>query len=324
MASTAGLAVGAIVGCESNGSSPSAAGTGASGGGAGSPEKVNLAVAAVPAVTNMGLFLAKQQGFFAAEGLNVTIQTITSSTVAVAQQLHGAIDITAGAYVSYILAQAQNPAAISWRIVAEGSVSRPHSQEVLVAANSTIRSIADLRGKTVAANILDNVGTLLIESALAGGGLPASAVKLVAVPFPDMASALEKREIDAGWFDEPFLSAAKLSIGARELFDTCQGATANFPISGYLVTKSWVTRYPKTAAAFARAIGKGQSLAGSSRSDDQHAAIRFIRGIPPQVASGLTFDGYPVGVDSARLQRVAEVMRQFGLLKQSFNMSLMT
>jgi NitT/TauT family transport system substrate-binding protein len=281
-------------------------------------------VATVPAVTNMGLFLAKEFGFFTAAGLDVTIESIQSSTVAVAEQLRGGIDVTAGAYVSYILAQAHNAGAISWRILAEGSVSRPRSQQILVAANSTIRAVADLKGKTVAANILDNVGTLLTQSALASHGVPLSAVKLVAVPFPSMASALAKGDIDAGWFDEPFLSAAKHGIGARELFDTCQGATTGFPISGYMATNAWAKRYPRTAAAFTRAISKGQSLANASRSDDERAAPTYIKGIPPKVATSITFDSYPASVDTARLQGVANTMQRFGLLGQRFDMSAMT
>jgi NitT/TauT family transport system substrate-binding protein len=153
--------------------------------------------------------------------------------------------------------------------------------------------------------------------------VPLSAVKLVAVPFPSMASALAKADIDAGWFDEPFLSAAK-HIGARELFDTCQGATTGFPISGYMATNAWAKRYPRTAAAFTRAISKGQSLANASRTDDERAAPTYIKGIPPKVATSITFDSYPASVDTARLQGVANTMQRFGLLGQRFDMSAMT
>jgi NitT/TauT family transport system substrate-binding protein len=272
----------------------------------------------------MGLFLAKQHGYFAAEGLNVTIESIAASTAAVTEQLHGSIDVTAGAYTSYILAQAENPGAISWRILAEGSSSQPNSQQILVTKDSPILTLPDLKGKTVASNVLDSTGTLLIQSALAAHNVPLSPVKLVAVPFPDMAGALSRGEIDAAWFDEPFLSAAKLTIGAKELYDTSQGATADFPISGYMVTKSWAEKYPRTAAAFTRAINRGQTLADSSRADDEAAATRYIKGITPTIASALVFDSYPTSADAAGLQRVPDLMAQFGLLKKPFNMSAMT
>lgn len=322
LAGGAGLALAGITACSG---SPPAPGSSSPASVKSGVERPNLLVAAVPAVTNMALFLAKSRGFFQAEGLNVNIQSIQSSTVAIAGQLHGLIDVAAGAYVSYILSQAGTSSAASWHVLAEGAISRPHSQQVLVAGNSPVKSIGQLRGRTVASNILDNIGTLLVQSVLTAHNIPLSAVKLVAVPFPDMASALVKGDIDAGWFDEPFQSAARLNDGAKVLFDTCQGATANFPISGYVVTSAWARKYPRTAAAFARAIQKGQELADTERSADEQGATQFIAGITPKAAAAITFDSYPSGaVDTARLQRVADVMHQFGLLRQEFDMSVMT
>lgn len=316
LAGCAGLALATLAGC--------ASGT-AHAGTASRVEKPSLTVAAVPAVTNMGLFLAQSRGFFAAEGLRVTVQAIQSSTVAIAAQLHGAVDVTAGAYVSYVSAQAESAGAVSWRILAEGAVSRPGSQQILVPAGSPVASLAGLRGKTIGSNILDNIGTLLVQSALAAHGIPASSVRLVAIPFPDMASALASGEIDAGWFDEPFLSAARLGGKARALYDTCQGATADFPISGYLATAAWARRYPRTATAFTRAVRSGQRLAGAQRPADEKAAVQFIKGITAQAASAVTFDSYPAGaVDAARLQRVPDAMRRFGLLARPFSMAAMT
>lgn len=321
LAGSAGLALAAIAGCSSGSSTSSRSTTSAS---SGKLEKTDVVVATVPALTNMGLFLAQLNGFFAAEGLHVTIEPIVSSTTAITNQLHGSIDVTAGAYVSYILSQATNPSAFAWQILAEGSISQPGSQQVLVPKTSPVKTIADLKGKTVGANITKNIGTLLIQSVLSEHGVNPSGVNLVAVPFPDMAASLSKGDIAAGWFDEPFLSFAQLKIGARTLFDTCQGATTDFPISGYMVTKAWTEKYPNTAAAFVRAINKGQELADTSRTDCEKASIHFGKGITPEVASVLTFDSYPTGVDVTRLQRVPNVMQQFGLLDKHFDISVMT
>ena len=286
-------------------------------------EKPELQVAVVPAVTNMGLFLAQQKGYFAAEGLRVKIVPVQSSTTALAGQLRGQFDVTAGAYVSYVLSQSKNPSAIAWHILSEGSISQQGSQSVLVAKNSSVNTVADLRGKVVAANILNNVGTLLIQSMLAENDVPVSAVKLVQLPFPAMGPALAAGRIAAGWFDEPFLSQAQATIGAQTLFDTSQGSTADFPISGYMSTKAWVAKYPATARAFVRSISRGQDLADGSRAADEQAVTKSIKGVSSRVASLLTFDQYPVGIDPVRVQRVADVMHEFGLTKDPFKMSAM-
>jgi NitT/TauT family transport system substrate-binding protein len=287
-------------------------------------EKPHLNVAVVPAVTNMGLFLAQQHGFFAAEGLHITINPVTSSTTAISSQLHGSTDVTAGAYVSYILAQANSSGAITWRILAEGSVSQQHSQEVLIRARSPIHAVSDLKGQKVAANITKNVGELMIDSMLQQADMKPAAVTVVPVPFPEMAAALQARAIDAGWFDEPFLSIAQTKYGAQPLYDTGTGATASFPISGYMATRAWAQKYPNTAAAFVRAITKGQLLADGSLAADQATVGKFIKGVTPQIAGIITFDTYPTGVSQVRIQRVADVMKEFGLLKRPFDVSVMT
>lgn len=286
-------------------------------------EKPQLTVATVQALTNMGLYLAQQHGYFAHEGLQVKIVPVVSSTTAIANQLHGGVDVTAGAYASYILAQAKSSGAISWRILAPGSVSQPHSQEVLVPAGSSIKTVSDLHGKTVGANILGNVGTLLIDSMLSAYSMPPSAVKQVAMPFPEMAPALKRGDIDAAWLDEPFLSQAKSSVGAQTLYDTGTGATANLPISGYMVTRDWARKNPKTAAAFSRAIARGQVLADTSRAACQEAITGFLK-VSPALASVVTLDSYPNTLDPVPIQRVADVMHQFGLLHQPFDVRSMT
>lgn len=287
----------------------------------GSLEKTNLVVAAVPAADSAGLYVAQQQGFFSAAGLNVKIATVVSSATAINGQLNGQYDITSGNYVSYILAAAQQHADL--RVIAEGSIMQPHAQEILTPAGSPITTIAALRGKTIGVNVKDNIGTLLVGTALEENGVPVADAHLKPIPFPDMATALQKHEIDAAWLPEPFISSAEEQIGAQQLFDVDQGATANFPIAGYVATKTWMQKYPRTLAAFTAALEKGQALADSSRADAERGMQTFA-GVDLATAAIMAFPSYPLGVDRIRLQRVADAMQQFGLLKQAFNVGQMT
>ena len=45
--------------------------------------------------------------------------------------------------------------------------------------------------------------------------------------------------------------------------------------------------------------------------------------VPPIVAAVMAVNIYPIGIDAARLQRVPDVMAQFGLLHTRFNISQM-
>lgn len=284
-------------------------------------EKTNITVAAVPATDSAGLYVAEQQGLFAAAGLHVKIVPVVSSATAIAQQLSGEYDVTGGNYVSYVLADAQDHDNL--RILDEGSVMEQGSQVILTMPHSPITTVADLKNKTIGVNVLNNIGTILVGTALEENGVPLSDVHLKAIPFPEMATALKTHEIDAAWVPEPFASADEQAIGAQELFDTDQGATADFPIQGYAVTASWEKRYPKTAAAFSRALIEGQALADNDRADAELAMMTFA-GVSGKTAAIMAIDNYPLEVDKPRLARVIDAMQRFGLLKQPFNVDQLT
>ena len=294
--------------------------------GAGAPgqpgglEKTSIVVGAVPAADTAGLYIAQQQGFFADAGLHVTIKPIVSAEDAISTQLAGGFDVTLGNYVSYIAADAEQHADL--RIIAEGSVIQPGNQEIVTPAGSRITTLAGLRGATLAVNVRNNIGTILIGEVLQEDGLSLPDVRLVPIPFPQMIAALGDHKVQAAWLPEPFLSAAGEQIGAQEVTDLDQGATTGFPIVGYAVTRAWEQKYPKTAAAFLGALERGQAIADSDRAAVEHAAETFL-GVPPQTAAVMALPGFPLGVDRLRLQRVADAMRRFGLLSRAFNVGQM-
>jgi len=74
---------------------------------------------------------------------------------------------------------------------------------------------------------------------------------------------------------EPFATAAEQQYGPVQFADLNQGATKQFPIQGYVVTKSWAERNPATLKAFVTALAQGQELADTSR----HSVEQAMEGI---------------------------------------------
>jgi NitT/TauT family transport system substrate-binding protein len=284
------------------------------------PEKTTIIVGVVPATDTAGLYIAQQRGYFASVGLTVKIVNIVSAETAISAQLAGQYDVTLGNYVSYIQADAERHADL--RILDEGSVIQPADQEIVTPSGSGITGIAGLKGKTLAVNVTNNIGNILIGSALAEQGIPLSAVKLVPIPFPEMTTALAQHKVDAAWMPEPFVSGAEEQIGAQPIYDLDQGSSEGLPIVGYAVTRTWEQRYPGTAAAFSAALERGQLLADTDRAAVEQAVEKFL-GVPPMTAATMALPDFPLGVDEVRLQRIAAAMLQFGLLKKQFGVGPM-
>lgn len=277
------------------------------------PELPDITVAAIPAVDLAGLYIALDRGLFAAQGLRVTIDKIPSSQAIIADQLNGQVDISAGAYVPYIAAQA---AGGRFRILAEASTLAPDTRVLVTTADSPITTVAGLVGRRIGVNGTNSIGTLLVRALLAAHGISPRRVTFVTstTGFPAMPGQLQAGAWDAAFLAEPYVTAAGEEYGEQVLADLNQGAVSSLPIDGYIATQAWVRQHPKTAAAFVRAIEQGQAIANSD-SSAVHAAMARHDDLPAQVTAAISLTGYPVGpVVGASIQRVATAMLEFGIL----------
>lgn len=290
-----------------------AAGCSGSGGSGsvGGLEKTTLRVAAVPAMDSAGLYIAQQRGFFAQEGLHVQILPAISSADVIKQQLAGKWDITAGAYPSYIEADANQHANL--KVLVAGSTMAPNVQEIVVPPNSKITKMSQLSGQTITLNALDNIGQLLVESMLQDNAVPGKP-KFDAMPFPLMGAKLAHHQIAAAWLPEPFISEYEEQYGVQPLADANQGAAENLPIQGYVATQSWINKYPHTAEAFRIAMEKAQAVAASDLDAVQKAMTSFA-GVKPLAASVLPAPGFPTTTQAGPLQRIITLMVNFSMLK---------
>jgi NitT/TauT family transport system substrate-binding protein len=304
----------------------------------GPPEKTTpLNVGVVPAMDSAGFFVALHDGLFAKEGLKINYSPAVSSETAVAQQLKGQLDISAGNYVSYI-----NEAAIEHQpieLVAEASIMQQGAQTIFTMPSSKIKTLSQLKGHLVGVNAPGNIEYLLDVSVLQENGVnpkdvqfPSASDKAFAatggaIPFPNMAQDLADGEIAAATLPEPFASQAEQQYGAVPLADLNQGATSDFPVEGYVVTKQWAAQNPNTLKRFLAALEAGQEIADTDRAAVEQAFQAINGAQNGQVSSGIAavmaLDTYPIGIDATRIQRVADVMYQFGLLKTRFNVSSM-
>jgi NitT/TauT family transport system substrate-binding protein len=284
-------------------------------------------VAVVPSVDSAGFFVALHQGLFAKQGLTINYSPSVSSDVSIDQQLAGKFDITGGNYVSYIQHYVQDHQPLE--IIAEGSVMQQGTQAIYTMPGSKIKTLSELKGHVLGINAPLNINYLLAASVLTENGIKLTQVRFPAapIPFPVMAAQLAAGKIDAAAMPEPFATSAEQQYGAVELTDLNQGATEQFPIQGYVVTKAWAQQNPGTLKAFDTALAQGQEIADTSRSSVEQA-MEALSGpqngeIPPLVASVMAVNIYPTAIDKVRIQRVADVMYQFGLLHARFNVTPM-
>ncbi|WP_187365994.1 ABC transporter substrate-binding protein [Trebonia kvetii] len=292
-------------------------------------EKTTITAAISPVLDSAGFFVAMREGLFAQEGLTVNYTPAHGDTV-ISGAVKGQYDVIATNYVSYI--QAQVTRAANLRVIAEASLLQPGGRVIMTMPGSKVRTLKELTGHVLGVNADANVGFLLAASVLTENGIKLSVAgrknavgfPSFSMPYPDAAPALVSGKVAAAVVSEPFVTQAEESYGAVPLADLDSGATEQFPMEGYATTASWARANPRTMRAFLIALEAGQQIADTDRQAVESAFVGLPQGaghIDRVTAAVMALNVYPLGVDAVRLQRVADVMQQFGFLKKRFDIS---
>jgi len=305
------LAAGALAGC--------APANGAANTATSQLEQRTIVVDSVPAAEEGGLYVAQAEGFFAQQGLNVKIDTITGAERAIPDLQNDRAQLVVGNYVSFILAQIAgkfNEKAADFRIIAAGSQIQPGTEDLYVMPDSKFQTVPGLaKGHArIGLNTANDIGGLMLGATLAQAGYKLSDIRQVipAAGFPALLRMLPAGQVDAAWLPQPLGEIAEQQVGALPIADFDQGSLENFPLAGYIGATQWVRSHPDTVAAFLRALNQGQQLADSDRQAVEQAMEKYA-GLSPMVAATMAIDSYPLEIDVPQLQRVADSMFEFGL-----------
>ncbi|MCL8014327.1 ABC transporter substrate-binding protein [Streptomyces sp. AS02] len=300
-AAAATLMLVALTACGDDGDSSSAVGG-----------RETVTVAALPLIDCVALYIARDRGLFEKEGLDVRVQQVQQSLQALPALAKGQIDMVASAnYVTYL--QAHEKGTLDIRIVAEAIRAAPRMMEVLVPEDSDIRTVADLEGKKLAVNVLNNVQSLTFNEILAKQGVGRPVYR--AIPFPQMGAALDKGQVDAVHAVEPYDSAIQDELKARVLADGSSAPVEAIPLSGYVSTSKYVEGNGKTLAAFQRAIRAAVRIAEKDPSVVRETLPTYTK-VTAKQAEAIDLPVYPPTVDAAQLKRLTDLMEKQGMLKK--------
>jgi len=280
-------------------------------------EKTELTIGTVPVLGVAPLYIAIEKGYFKAEGLNVTPKIYPSGALSLPAMIKGEIDLVFSNYISLYRAQSEGTGKL--RVIAEGSASAPNSFGLYVMPNSPIREAKDLAGKKIGVNARNNIATVLTNEALKSAGVDISTLNFVEVPFPEMAATLQRGDLDAAFFAEPFITVASAQLGVNRILDAGIGTTDGLPIDGYAGTEGWVKQHPKTAAAFQKALQKAAADA-ANRTETEKVVTGYAK-VDPKFAPLMAPLQYPTSVNSTRLQRVADLMLAQNILKAKLDVA---
>src|SRR6201994_1823963 len=128
----------------------------------------------------------------------------------------------------------------------------PQGEAILVPQDSSLKSVADLRGKKVALNKGSNVHYLLVR-ALEQAGLKYTDIQPVFLAPADALAAFTRGSVDAWVIWDPYEAAAEASTGARVLADGT-GLVANHQF--YFSSKKFLAENAKAVDVVLEALNE--------------------------------------------------------------------
>ena len=165
--------------------------------------QTKVKVGTVRATVIGGVVSAQARGYFKEVGIDVDINLIDASAGFVPLLANNELNVVEGGVSANLFNGAAQGLPIK---VAFDSTSTPinHSLMLRTDLKDKIKSIGDLKGRTLAVNAPNSIALYEVTRILETGGLTLRDVDLKVIPFAQMAVAFETKAIDVGLEITPF------------------------------------------------------------------------------------------------------------------------
>ena len=277
-----------------------------------SQEMTSIKVGVVPVVDVAPLYLGIDKGFFEDEGLEVEPVVAQGGAAIIPAVVAGDQEIGFSNVVSLMLGQTQD---LPVKIISQGIQATDDSENdtaaIAVKGSSDIQEPADLEGKTIAINTLNNISQLTVTAALDSEGVDTSTLHFVEVPLPDMVGQLEAGQIDAAGLVEPFVTTGK-NAGQRMIIYDRVATEPKMTVATYFTSDSYLESNPDVVEAFVRAMNKSLEYA-TENPDEARQAIANYTQIPPDVLADVVLPLWQEDLNVDSIKNTAQLMVDQGI-----------
>jgi ABC-type nitrate/sulfonate/bicarbonate transport system substrate-binding protein len=256
---------------------------------------------------------AEQQGFFKEAGLDVKLEVYDASEK-IFHDLHAGTHQIGIASIESVIAESYQGGKL--RIVAGVAKRPPH----FIIAQPEIKTLADLKGKTIGVVSMHEGTTFFIADIARAGGFKLEDVKVEAVGgSPTRARLLRERKIDMGLQPYP-LSYEAEAAGFNNL-----GAMAklvpDYQFVSVIVDQGWANANRLVLTGFLKALRRGTEYMFAHPDESAELGAKELRTTPAfarrALEDTLSMDimSRDLSLTDASLRRVFGIMQQAGALK---------
>jgi NitT/TauT family transport system substrate-binding protein len=216
----------------------------------------SLTLALVPTEINALLYIAKDQEYFAANGLQVTLkEDYESGAAAAIAMLNGEAQIAVAAEFP-IVRQVFNGKDIS----SFGTIARYENTFIIWRTDSGIRTVKDLPGKKIGVT-LQTISEFYLGRTLELNGIHIQEVTLVDVKAAEAGKALADGQVEAVVTWEPW--AYQVNQNMQTEVTTRAVQSSQYAYWNLVSTRAWTNQHPDTIERLIRALIQAEDFVTS-------------------------------------------------------------
>jgi len=251
--------------------------------------RVALKVGAIGAVSDAGIFIAQDKGFFRDEGLDVELVGFKAAPQILPAIATGEVQVSGSAVTPALFnAFARG---IGMKLVADkGQVAKGFGFAAIAIRSDladTVKDFRDLKGRKFAVMGKGVSSTAQLGKALELGGIEPNEVELIELGLPEMIAALGNKAIDGATLLEPFITLAT----ARKVAIRWKGMEDFLPFTGQNgviiysqkfaeeqpeAANRWMVAYLKGNRAYLDAVTKGTDRDDINSILARHTAVKDL------------------------------------------------
>jgi NitT/TauT family transport system substrate-binding protein len=259
-------------------------------------------------------FIAKEEGFFAKRGLDVSLQLIPVSPNVPAAVMSNSMQI--GGTTPPVLLQAVD-SGLDLVAVAGGGVFDAPARPLGLVARTGLKIVTaqDLVGKKVGVPGFNASIHLMVRKWLLDKGVDPKRVTFIEVPFPQMPDVLKGGSVDVVASGVPFIGRMVQGGIGVEVPAFADDLQSGFSSVLYVSTRKWATENGAVVKAFREALAEAIAFGNANRDKAYDDIGKYFK-VPTPVLRAMPWPKWTVTVDDAQLRFWVDTMRTQDMLKK--------
>jgi len=274
-----------------------------------------IRISTIPILPTVPVKYGIEKQWFKNQGLNVELAMTAGARVAMQAVMTGDIQLAFGSFDAAVALKSKGADIV---IVSGNNRARmlpPDGGAVVVRADSGIKRLRDLAGKTILVNSLYNVNWIYTREAILKDRGSLASVKFREMEFPHMLSALSAQQADAASTTEPFTSLSK-NGGFQIISYIYVDVQPGLNVAGWTARGDWVRNNRDAVLRFKSVLQKLFEHLRQHPDELRQAILRHTQ-LTEKTLYEMAIDEFATEISIADLQKQIDLALKHGAIDAS-------